>query len=187
MRRMAARKHRRHKRRDDGDDCGTRVREICGIVRETGFALHKYLKNGHMEKVYENGLAHRLGRVGLKVQQQYPVPVFDEDGTPLGEYAADLLIEDHIIAEVKAAKSVADEHVAQLIGYLRGTRKEHGLLINFGGPRFWIKNIYFDPAERRLDARKNKGKSTCRFCAFLRFLVAIFSSVYCLQTPASPY
>ena len=55
MRRMAARKHRRHKRKNDGYYGGTRVREICGIVRETGFALHKYLKGGHMEKVYENG------------------------------------------------------------------------------------------------------------------------------------
>jgi GxxExxY protein len=116
-----------------------RVRELCGIVRETGFSLHKYLKSGHIEKVYENGLATRLIKAGLKVHQQYPVPVYDEDGTSLGDYAADLLIEDCIIAEVKAAKAVADEHVAQLIGYLRGTRKEHGLLINFGAPKFWIK------------------------------------------------
>ena len=89
-------------------------------------------------------MGERMGlSVGLKVQQQYPVPVFDEDGTPLGEYAADLLIEDHIIAEVKAAKSVADEHVAQLIGYLRGTRKEHGLLINFSTPEILDQESIF--------------------------------------------
>ena len=117
----------------------TRIREICGIVRETGFGLHKYLKSGHVEKVYENGLLHRLTKAGLKVYQQYPVPVFDEDGTSLGDYSADLLIEDCIIAEIKAARTIADEHVAQLIGYLRATRRKHGLLINFGAPKFWIK------------------------------------------------
>ncbi len=124
-----------------------RIREICGIVRETGFALHKYLKSGHAEKVYENGMANRLAKAGLKVHQQYPVPVFDEDGTSLGNYLADLLIEDCIIAEIKAAKTVADEHIAQLIGYLRGTRKEHGLLINFGAPRFWIKKYILTQPE----------------------------------------
>jgi GxxExxY protein len=126
----------------------TRIREICGIVRETGFALHKYLKSGHIEKVYENGLLHRLTKAGLKVYPQYPVPVFDEDGASLGDYSADLLIEDCIIAEIKAARTVADEHVAQLIGYLRATRREHGLLINFGAPKFWIKKyILTQPKE----------------------------------------
>ena len=57
----------------------------------------------------------------------------------LGDYAADLLVEDRLIIEIKAAKALADEHVAQLLGYLRACRVEHGLLINFGAPKFEIK------------------------------------------------
>ena len=54
---------------------------LCDQIRETTFALHKYLKHGHLERVYQNGLAHRLRKQGLKVTTRYPLSVFDEDGT----------------------------------------------------------------------------------------------------------
>jgi len=57
---------------------------LCDQIRETSFALHKFLRHGHLEKVYENGLAHRLRKVGLSVEQQYPLSVRDEDDTVLG-------------------------------------------------------------------------------------------------------
>jgi GxxExxY protein len=113
--------------------------KLCDIVRETGYAAHRYLKNGHVEKVYENSLTNRLRKQGPKVVQQHPLSVFDEDGTLLGEFKADLFIEDRLIVELKAVRYVADEHVAQLLGYLRASRIEHGLLINFGAPKFQIK------------------------------------------------
>ena len=112
---------------------------LCDSVRETAFALHAYLKHGHMEKVYENGLAHRLRQSGLRVNQQSALKVVDEDGTPLGDYYADLLIEEKLIVELKACKTLASEHVAQLLGYLRGCRIEHGLLINFGTSNLEIR------------------------------------------------
>ncbi len=112
---------------------------LCDQVRETVFALQKYHRHGHNEKVYENGLAHRLRKQGLKVVQQHPIHVFDEDGTVLGEYFADLLVEDTLIIELKAVKTLIDEHVAQLLGYLRSSRREHGLLINFGAPILQVK------------------------------------------------
>ena len=112
---------------------------LCDQIRETAFALHGYLKHGHMEKVYENGLAHRLRQSGLRVDQQSTLKVLDEDGTTLGDYFADLLIEEKLIVELKACKALASEHVAQLLGYLRGCRIEHGLLINFGSPKLEIK------------------------------------------------
>jgi GxxExxY protein len=115
------------------------VFRLCDLVRETSFALHRYLGPGHLEKVYENGLAHRLHKAGLTVQQQYPLQVHDEDGTVLGDYFADLLITFPLIVELKACRTTADEHVAQLLGYLRACRVEHGLLINFGAPRLQIK------------------------------------------------
>lgn len=112
---------------------------LCDQVRETAFALHKYHRHGHVEKVYENGLAHRLRKQGLKVLQQHPLNVCDEDDTVFGEYFVDLFVEDKLIIELNAAKTLVDEHVAQLLGYLRSARREHGLLINFGSPILQIK------------------------------------------------
>ena len=115
------------------------IMKLCDIVRETGYAAHRYLRNGHNEKVYENSLTNRLRKQGLKVIQQHPLSVFDEDGTLLGEFKADLFVNDRLIVELKAVRYASDEHVAQLLGYLRASRIEHGLLINFGAPRFQIK------------------------------------------------
>ena len=112
---------------------------LCDQVREISFALHRYLRHGHLEKVYENGLAHRLRKGQLKVEQQYPLKVYDEDGTVLGEYFADLFVENCLIVELKACKSLAPEHIAQLLGYLRACHVEHGLLINFGASKLEIK------------------------------------------------
>lgn len=113
--------------------------KLCDVIRDTSYALHTYLRHGHAEKVYENGLAHRLRKLDIKVHQQHPIPVHDEDGTLLGDFYADLFINNELIVELKACRNVTDEHVAQLLGYLRGSRVEHGLLINFGAPKLSIK------------------------------------------------
>jgi GxxExxY protein len=115
------------------------IMKLCDVVRQTGFELRQYLGSGHLEKVYENGLAHRLRKLGIRVETQVPIKVFDEDGTLLGEYFADLLIEGVLIVELKACRTTIDEHVAQLLGYLCATRIEHGLLVNFGGRKYEIK------------------------------------------------
>ena len=117
------------------------VFDLCDIVRETAFSIHEYLRNGHLEKVYENALVNRLKQLGLTVEPQFPLSVRDEDGTLLGEFFADVLVERFLLVELKAVRSVADEHIAQLLGYLRCSRLEHGLLINFGAPRFYIKKF----------------------------------------------
>jgi len=116
-----------------------RIFELCDIVRETSFAIHKYHRYGHLEKVYENALGHRLRKLGIRVDQQYPLSVFDEDGTVIGEYFVDLFVEGCLVIELKACSSLNDEHVAQLLGYLRSSRIEHGLLINFGNQKLQIK------------------------------------------------
>jgi GxxExxY protein len=115
------------------------VFELCDRIRETSLALHSHLRHGHLEKVYENGLARRLRKSGLVVLQQHPLSVYDEDGTILGEYLADLFVEDVLLVELKACKAIAAEHTAQILGYLRASRVEHGLLINFGTPRLEIR------------------------------------------------
>ena len=112
---------------------------LSDIIRETSFELHRYLRHGHLEKVYENGLAHRLRKAKMKVEQQYPLKVYDEDGTVLGEYFADLFVESKLIVELKACKALASEHTAQLLGYLRACHVEHGLLVNFGAPKLEIR------------------------------------------------
>lgn len=117
------------------------IRELCDRVRQTAFDLHVYHGNGHLEKVYENGMAHRLRKKGLKVEQQHPLQVRDEDGTVLGDYYADLFIEDCLIVELKACKALGDEHTAQVLGYLRASRQRDGLLINFGSPVIQIKKL----------------------------------------------
>jgi len=127
------------------------IKQLCDVIRETGFAIHCFHRNGHLEKVYENALVHRLRKQELAVKQQHPLPVYDEDGTLLGDYFADLLVEDLIIVELKARKACADEHVAQLLGYMRSSRIEHGLLINFGAPRFEIKKYILDALEKPLE------------------------------------
>jgi len=117
------------------------IMALCDRIRETSLALHSFLRHGHLEKVYENGLAHRLRKLGLKVEQQFPVRVVDEDGTALGDYMADLFVEDSLVVELKAAKTLASEHVAQLLGYLRACNLAHGLLINFGAPKLEIRKF----------------------------------------------
>ena len=115
------------------------ILQLCDVVRETAFAIHRYHRHGHLEKVYENALAHRLRKLGMEVKQQQPLQVYDEDGTLIGDYYADLFVDGRLIVELKAARALADEHVAQILGYLRASRIEHGLLINFGAPKFEIK------------------------------------------------
>ena len=94
----------------------TSINELCDFVRETAFAVHRYHRHGHLEKIYENALAHRLRKAGLNVQQQYPLEVFDEDGTSLGQYFADLFVDDTLIVELKACRALAPEHIAQMLG-----------------------------------------------------------------------
>jgi GxxExxY protein len=117
------------------------INALCDRVRQTAYEIHRYLGNGHLEKVYENALAHRLRKNGLNVQQQYALNVYDEDGTLLGEYFADLLVEGMLVVEAKAAKTLAIEHEAQILGYLKSAKIEHGMLMNFGAARFQIRKF----------------------------------------------
>jgi GxxExxY protein len=117
------------------------INALCDVIRQISFALHKFLLHGHLEKVYENGLLHRLRKQGLQVLSQHPLQVYDEDGTLLGDYFADLFVEGQLIVEIKACKVLTNEHVAQLLGYMRASRIEHGLLINFGSEKFQIRKF----------------------------------------------
>jgi GxxExxY protein len=117
----------------------TEVNLICDVIRECGFGLHTYLGPGFREKAYERGLIHRMTQRGFKVTVQPSVWIYDEDGTELIEETLDLIVEDVLILELKAIREVSDADVAQLLGYLKAARFRHGLLINFGAPKFYIR------------------------------------------------
>lgn len=119
------------------------IKALSDQVRQTAYDIHVYLGHGHLEKVYENALAHRLRKTGLDAKQQHPIKVYGEDGTLIGDYYADLLVEGVLIVELKAAKTLSDEHIAQILGYLKASRLEHGLLINFGSFKFQIRKFIF--------------------------------------------
>jgi GxxExxY protein len=124
------------------------INALCDRVRQTAYAIHVYFGNGHLEKIYENALAHRLRKAGIDVKQQFPLNVYDHDGTLLGQYFADLLVEGALIVEAKAAKSLAVEHESQILGYLKSARIEHGLLMNFGSPKFEIRKFAWSKSRR---------------------------------------
>ena len=146
------------------------INELCNVVRQTAYDIHVYHANGHLEKVYENALAHRLRKAGIEVKQQHQLKVYDEDGTEIGEYFADLFVDNRLIVELKAAKAIADEHIAQMLGYLKASRIEHGLLINFGSYRFQIKKYIFSQGQAT-----EEGSS--KLASFLPFLSA-FSAFF---------
>ena len=117
------------------------IKSLSDRVRQTAYDIHVYHGHGHLEKVYENALVHRLRKTGLEVKQQYPIQVYDEDGTVIGDYFADLFIENALIVELKTAKTLANEHFAQVMGYLKSAKQQHGLLINLGSYKFEIRKL----------------------------------------------
>ena len=122
---------------------------LCDQVRDTAYAIHVYHGNGYLEKVYENALVNRLRKAGVSVKQQCPITIQDEDGDVIGEYFADLMVNDCLIVELKACKVITNEHRAQILHYLKATGIAHGLLINFGSFSFEIKKFVSSQGPRR--------------------------------------
>jgi GxxExxY protein len=105
------------------------------------YKVYNTLGYGFLEKVYENAMAIELRKSGLKVVQQENIKVFYES-TEVGDYYADLLVDDLVIVELKAAKSICEEHEAQLVNYLKATTIEVGLLLNFGKEPEFKRKIF---------------------------------------------
>jgi hypothetical protein len=95
------------------------------------YDVYMELGPGFLEKVYENALMIRLREVGLTAVQQIPLAVLFH-GICVGEYSADILVEDTVIVELKALSELAKVHEIQLVNYLKATSKQVGLLVNFG-------------------------------------------------------
>ncbi len=114
---------------------------LCDQVREIAYAIHLYHGCGYLEKVYENALVHRLQKAGFQVQQQKPIKIHDEDGTVIGDYYADIIVNGSLLIELKTCKTLSGEHAAQVLHYLKATHIEHALLVNFGSYKFEIKKM----------------------------------------------
>ena len=105
--------------------------EIAGKIIKAFYSVYNMLGYGFLEKVYENALVMELKEMGLSVLQQAPIKVF-YNNSEVGEYFADLIVENCVIIELKAVEHLLKIHEAQLLNYLKATNIEVGLLINFG-------------------------------------------------------
>ena len=108
-----------------------------------------------LESVYEQSMAIALREEGLPVKQQAPVAVYFR-GQLVGDFRADLLVSDAVIVELKAARAIEGAHEAQLMNYLRATRIEVGLLMNFG-PKPEFKRFIFDNERKSQRATDPRG------------------------------
>ena len=124
----------------DKQDKGLKYGEITKSVIGCAFEVINELGSGFLESVYEKALLLALLQKGLSAVSQHPIKVLFR-GECVGEFFADIFVEGKVILELKAVKSIAPEHQAQIINYLKATGIEVGLLINFGNPNLEYKRF----------------------------------------------
>ena len=119
--------------------------DLTSLILKSFYQVYNTLGYGFLEKVYENAMYFELKSVALSVHKQYPIDVFYSENK-VGQYFADLIVNNTVIVELKAAESICEEHEYQLINYLKATNIEVGLLLNFGKkPTFKRKIFSNDP------------------------------------------
>lgn len=116
------------------------INEITQKIIGAAYTVANELGTGFLEKVYENALVWELKEAGLEVKQQYPLSVMYK-GICVGDYIADLYVENTVIVELKSTKNTDNIHKAQVLNYLKAANKQVGLLINFGAPRVTVERI----------------------------------------------
>ena len=111
---------------------------LTETIIQAAFTVHNTLGSGFLEKVYENALAIELNTAGMKVVQQAPLQV-KYNSICVGEYFADIIVNDKVILELKAVSHILPAHEVQLVNYLKATGIEVGLIINFAGERVEVR------------------------------------------------
>jgi GxxExxY protein len=114
--------------------------ELAEKVIGCAYEVSNSLGAGFLEKVYENALVHELNKKGIKTKQQSPI-VVKYDGVVVGEYVADLLVNDELLVELKATESIEKVHLAQCLNYLKATRLKACLLVNFGKSKVQVRRL----------------------------------------------
>ncbi|MGQ0604855.1 MAG: GxxExxY protein [Anaerolineales bacterium] len=121
--------------------------ELTDGIINVFYHVYKTLGYGFLEKVCVNALVHELKKRGYIVAAKVSLKVY-YDGVVVGDYEADVIVNDLIILEIKAVDALAPEHEAQLLNYLRATDKEVGLLLNFG-PKPQVKRKIYGTARNK--------------------------------------
>ena len=122
-------------------------KEITDKILRAFYTVYNTFGFGFLEKVYENAKIIELRRIGLTCVKQQPIRVF-YDEQAVGDYFADIVVEDLIILELKAGETIAEEHELQLINYLKATEKEVGLLLNFGKKPSFKRKVFSNKNKR---------------------------------------
>ena len=122
------------------------IDQLTYAINGAVFEVSRILGPGFLEKVYENALLVELRQKGIKAQGQATIRVTYKD-TLVGDYIADVLVDDQVIVELKTVDRLEKIHEAQLLNYLKATGLKVGLLVNFKSPRAQIKRLVFDLPE----------------------------------------
>jgi len=122
------------------------INDVTYAINGAVFEINKILGPGFLEKVYENALVFELEKRGVKAESQVPIKVFYKRKV-VGEYVADILVEDKVIVELKTVEALDKIHEAQLLNYLKATGIRVGMLVNFRHPKAEIKRMVLDLPE----------------------------------------
>ena len=125
----------------DEQDLDKLTERIIGCA----YQVSNTLGIGFVEKVYENAHAHEMRKSGLNIQQQYPIKVV-YDGISVGDFFADILVENLALVELKAVSALNNDHIAQALNYLRASRLPVCLLINFGRSKIQVRRLHPSPS-----------------------------------------
>ena len=129
--------------------------EITGLILKAFFKIYNTLGYGFLEKVYENSMLIELRKMGLECSNQLPIKVFYADQV-VGDYIADILVEEVVIVELKAIEALAPIHEAIVVNYLKGTELEVGLLLNFGPKPEYKRRVLTKEYLQSLEKNKKK-------------------------------
>ena len=124
----------------------SKYKTLTAAIISLFYKVYNRLGYGFLEKVYENAMMYEFKKAEIPAVSQSPIKVLYEEEI-LGEYFADILVDDKVIIEIKAAKSLTPDHKAQLLNYLKATDKEVGLLLNFG-PKPEVSRKVFDNSKK---------------------------------------
>ena len=123
----------------------TDLNKVTERIIACAFEVSNVLGIGFVEKIYENALSHEMKKNGLRVTQQHPIKVI-YDEIMVGEFFADMLVENLVLVELKAVTELNEDHMAQALNYLRATGLSACLLINFGKSRIQVRRLHPSPS-----------------------------------------
>lgn len=116
-------------------------KELTGSILKLFYEVYNELGYGFLEKVYQNALFNELKNNGFEVESQKQIKVYYKN-IEVGEYYADLIVNDKVILELKATEAITEAHEFQLLNYLKSTNIEVGLLLNFGKKPEFCRKVF---------------------------------------------